>query len=127
MKFIMVTGRTVRQGEYIDNKLSQKYSTETSTCFMNPVDMMNMYLEEGDNIRIATETGAVVFRALSDDGLKQGTVFIPYGPYCNMLVSTCTHGTGMPDYKSSRIKIEPTDQDILSLTELLAGAGGKEI
>lgn len=94
---------------------------------MNPVDMMNIYLEDGDHIRASTENRAVVFRALSDDGLKPGTVFIPYGPYCNMLISTCTHGTGMPDYKSSKIRIKPADEDVLPLIELLAEAGGKEL
>lgn len=127
MRFIMVTGRTVRQGEHIENKHSLKYSRETSTCFMNPLDMLNMYLEDGDNIRAASDTGNVVFRVFSDEGLKQGTVFIPYGPYCNMLISTCTHGTGMPDYKSSTIEIERTDEEVKPLIDLLAEAGGKGI
>lgn len=125
MRVIMVTGRTIRQGENIEQKHSEQYSQETSTCFMNPLDMLNMYLEEGDNIRAVSDTGQVVFKAFSDEGLKQGTIFIPYGPYCNMLISTCTHGTGMPDYKSSVIEIESTDEDVKPLIELLSEAGGR--
>lgn len=92
---------------------------------MNPLDMLNMYLEEGGNIKAIADDGQVVFKAFSDEGLKQGTVFIPYGPYCNMLISPCTHGTGMPDYKSSTIDIEPTDEKIKSLLDLLSEAGGR--
>lgn len=127
MKYTMLTGRSIKQGESIEQKFSEDYGRVTSTCFMNPLDMLNLELEDGENIRVVSDNGAVVFHAATDEGLKSGTVFIPYGPYCNMLISEYTHGSGMPDYKSCRIGIVRTDEDVLSVIDLLSGAGGGEL
>ncbi|WP_048152947.1 molybdopterin dinucleotide binding domain-containing protein [Methanolacinia paynteri] len=127
MKYIMLTGRSIKQGESIEQKLSQNYSLITSTCFMNLLDMVNLELEDGENIRAISDSGSVVFHVAGDEGLKSGTVFIPYGPYCNMLISELTHGSGMPDFKSCEIEIGRTDENVLSVIDLLSEAGGKEL
>ena len=127
MKYIMLTGRSIKQGENIEQKFSLNYSKITSTCFMNTLDMVNLELEEGENVRVISDTGTVVFHVAGDEGLKSGTVFIPYGPYCNMLIPEFTHGSGMPDFKSCEIEIRHTHENISSVIDLLSEAGGKGI
>lgn len=127
MKFKMITGRTIRQGEFVEHKLSEQYLKETSSCHINPVDMMIMSVREGDRIYLQSISGGVVMTAKEDNCLKRGTVFVPYGPYCNIIIQENSHGTGMPDFKSSTVAISPTDKKILSLYELLKKSGGRQL
>jgi len=127
MKFEMITGRTIRQGEFVGNKLSDEYSKETTSCHMNPIDMMYLGVTEGKNISLESLCGAVVMTVKEDDTLMRKTVFIPYGPYCNMIIPENTHGTGMPDYKSSVVTIIPTEKKVISISELFKEIGGKEV
>ncbi|WOF15303.1 molybdopterin dinucleotide-binding protein [Methanoplanus sp. FWC-SCC4] len=127
MKYHMITGRTIKQGENVEHKLSQKYIEETSSCHMNPLDLMNLGIFEGEKVKLKSSCGEVVLKCVEDQGLKKGTIFIPHGPYCNSIIPGNTHGTGMPDFKSTMVEIEPTDEEILSIGRLLSGSGGIEI
>jgi len=49
-----------------------------------------------------------------------GIVFIPYGPWANVVVDPETHSIGMPSFKGIPAEVEPAlDKPILSLKELL--------
>ena len=125
MKFHMITGRTVKQGEGVERKLSADYKRETSACRMNPLDMMDLGLNEGSHIKLISSYGEVVMRAVEDKTLTSGMIFIAYGPYCNVITSHDTHGTGMPDYKSTSVRIESTDEDLKTVEELFKDMGGR--
>ncbi|KAF1074240.1 molybdopterin dinucleotide binding domain-containing protein [Methanogenium sp. MK-MG] len=124
MKFILNTGRTIRQGKFTENKLGQGYAEETSRCYIHPLDLLELGIEEGENIMVTNVTGEVVLVALADEGLPKGMVFVPYGIHCNSVISPCTHGTGMPDYKIHEVEIAPTSEDRKTPTELLEQLGG---
>ena len=52
---------------------------------------------------------------------RQGMIiFIPYGPWANAILKPETEGTGMPLLKGSKARVEPTNEPISSLRELLA-------
>ena len=59
MKCILNTGRTVPQGAAVEHKGSDVYRAVTSSCFLNPVDMMVLGIENGARIRITTSIGSV--------------------------------------------------------------------
>lgn len=124
MKFILNTGRTIRQGKYIENKLSQGYAEETSRCHIHPLDLLDLGVEEGENILVTNDIGEVVLVAVSDEGLPKGMVFVSYGIHCNSVISACTHGTGMPDYKIHEVEIVPTSEKRKTPVELLEQLGG---
>ena len=124
MKFIMNSGRTIRQGKHIESKLGSSYSDETGTCFMHPMDMLALGIEEKENVRASTEIGEVVLMVLVNEGLPEGMVFIPYGRHCNAILPSTTHSTGMPDYKHSHVEIVPTDERRKSAAELMEEMGG---
>ncbi len=124
MKFILNTGRTIRQGKFIENKLGQGYAEETSQCHIHPSDLFELGIEEGENILVTSETGDVVLAAVADEGLPKGMVFVSYGIHCNSVISPCTHSTGMPDFKTHEVEIVPTSEHRKTPVELLEQLGG---
>jgi formylmethanofuran dehydrogenase subunit D len=124
MKFLMITGRTVNQGVTVENKTSPEYAAETSTCFMHEFDMMELGLDDGDAIRVTGVCGEVVMRVSASVEVEMGAVFVPYGPYANHIVAAGTRSTGMPDFKSHRVEIEPTDEVPKMVHELMEDLGG---
>ncbi|KUK61588.1 MAG: molybdopterin dinucleotide-binding region [Methanoculleus marisnigri] len=124
MTFLMNTGRTVNQGVTVENKTSAAYAEETSTCFMHEFDMMELGLADRDTVRVTGPCGEVVMRAVASVEVEMGTVFVPYGPYANHIVAADTHSTGMPDFKSHRVEIEPTDEEPKRVHELMEDLGG---
>jgi formylmethanofuran dehydrogenase subunit D len=56
--------------------------------------------------------------------VEMGTVFVPYGPYANHIVAAGTRSTGMPDFKSHMVEIEPTDEAPKLVHELMEDLGG---
>ena len=124
MKCILNTGRTVPQGAAVEHKGSDAYCAVTSSCFLNPVDMMMLGIENGARLRITTLVGYVVLSARSAEGVTRGEIFVTIGPYANHIISSETHGTGMPDFKSHSVEVEPTEEPILSVGELMEEIGG---
>jgi len=124
MSFILNTGRTIRQGSYVERKNAPEYREEASTLYMHEVDMLGMEIESGDHVRVESTQGAVVMRALPAAWISPGEVFVCLGPYANHLVGAETHGTGMPDYKDTVVRISPTDERPVSVADLMEQCGG---
>ncbi|MDV4343801.1 molybdopterin dinucleotide-binding protein [Methanoculleus sp. YWC-01] len=124
MTFLMITGRTVTQGVTVENKTSAEYAAETSTCFMHEFDMLELGLDDRDTVRVTGPCGEVVMRACASPEVEMGTVFVPYGPYANHIVAAGTRSTGMPDFKSHEVEIEPTDEEPKTVHELMVDLGG---
>ena len=124
MKISINTGRTVNQGSHVDQKTSPEYFRETSTIRLNPVDMMEMGVDDNERVKAYCDGATVVLRVLSDDTIKRGTGFLPLGPYANFLVGGTTHSTGMPDFKEAKADIEATTEKIISVGELMRLLGG---
>lgn len=124
MKFLLNTGRSVPQGASVEHKVSLRYRSVTSTAFFDPVDMMLLGIEDGDRVRVSSPAGQVVLTAREAPGLFRGALFVVTGPYANHLVSSETHGTGMPDYKDQVVEVEPTTGPVPGVGELMEEMGG---
>ncbi len=124
MTFILNTGRTIRQGSYVEWKNSSFYCEEASLLHMNPVDMLESDIEEGSHVRVRSSAGEVVVKAIPVTSLMRGKVFLCLGPYANQLVGPETYGTGMPDFKTTRVIIERTEDPLLTVAELMQTCGG---
>lgn len=125
MKFLMNTGRTVRQGTFVEHKKRREYAEEVSTCFMHPVDMMVLGLDDEDHVLARGPAGMVVLRAVPSDEIARGEIFVPMGPYANHMIPAETHCSGMPDFKSTVVEIEPIDQEILPVGRVMEMSGGR--
>lgn len=129
IKVTLLTGRTIDQGtskEY--GKLSNKYKESVAICEVDPDDMKELAIKEDSNVRISTEHGSVIVRAKdSKRGPHPKVVYMPYGFWANLLINSCTDGTGMPTFKGITAQVEPAPNSIvLDLTELLKLTFGKE-
>jgi formylmethanofuran dehydrogenase subunit D len=128
LKVSLVTGRTIDQGcgkEY--GKLSEEYFNSVAICEMNPEDMKKLKLRDGDKVKVATKSGSVVVKARKSKRIRSpGMVFIPYGPWANLVLASNTGGTGMPLLKGVQVDVEPTDGEVLRLRDLLIQSLGKE-
>jgi formylmethanofuran dehydrogenase subunit D len=118
----LLTGRTLRQGQGKEyGKLSERYWKSVTICEIDPDDMKDLGVKEGQNIKIATDYGSVVVKAVKSlRAPHRSVVFVPYGPWINVVVNPKTHGTGMPSFKGIAATVEPAfEEKVLQLEELL--------
>ncbi|MDH7478014.1 MAG: molybdopterin dinucleotide binding domain-containing protein [Candidatus Bathyarchaeota archaeon] len=129
LRVTLLTGRTIEQGVGKERgKASKEYVESVSICFMDPEDLRRLGIKEKTNVMVSTDYGSVVVKALKSlRAPHPGLIFIPYGPWANVIVNPETHGIGMPSFKGIPAEVEPApDKPILSLEELLRIEFGKE-
>lgn len=118
----LLTGRTIEQGVGKERgKTSKEYRESVSVCYVDPEDLKRLGIKEKTNILVSTDFGSVVVKAAKSlRGPHPGVVFIPYGPWANVVVDPETHGIGMPSLKGIQAEVEPApDKPVLNLEELL--------
>jgi len=124
MKAILNTGRTISQGVEVEHKGSPVYRAAVSVCYMNPVDLMDLGIEEGARVLLTSRAGAIVLTTWTAEGVNRGEVFVPLGPYANHIISAETHATGMPDFKGEPVDVVPTDERVKNIGSLMEEIGG---
>lgn len=109
---LLVTVRSAKQGaEMMANKLSAEYAREISSLRINPADMQELAVSEGQSARITSPYGEVTVTCHPAD-VPQGLFFLPLGPLANQLFSGAnTEGTGVPDWKRQPVFIQACEGD----------------
>lgn len=118
LEVVVITGRTLDQGATVEEKLTEEYFKAVNYAELNEEDYAALGLQEGDRVKVKTEFGEVVVFAKKGD-LPRGVIFIPMGPYANMVIDPSTDGTGMPQFKGVKGMVEKTDERVLTIRELL--------
>jgi len=129
LKVTLLTGRTIEQGVGKEHgKASEDYQESVSVCFIDPEDLKKLGIKDRTNVQISTQYGAVILKATkSPRAPHQGVVFIPYGPWANIIVNPETDGIGMPSLKGIPAEIQPAPaKHVCGLRELLTAEFGKE-
>jgi len=129
LRVTLLTGRTIEQGVGKERgKGSKEYVESVSVCYVDPEDLERLGIKEKTNVLVSTDYGSVVVKAVKSlRGPHLGVVFVPYGPWVNVVVDPETHGVGMPSLKGIPAEVEPApDKPILSLEELLKEQFGKK-
>lgn len=124
MKAVLNTGRNMPQGVAVDHKGSPAYQAAVSLCFMNPVDLMDLGIEEGARVLLTSRAGSIVLTTRTAEGITRGEVFVPLGPYANHIIMAETHATGMPDFKGEPVDVEPTDAQVKDIGGVMEEIGG---
>ena len=75
------------------------------------------------NVLLKNEFGQVVLTAKADGGLPDGMVFIPMGPWANVLVGMETGGCGTPHFKGLEVDVAATASPVLNIRELFSDMG----
>jgi formylmethanofuran dehydrogenase subunit D len=129
LKVTLLTGRTIEQGVGKEcGKASKDYFESVTVCYVDPVDLKRLGIKERSNVRVSTDYGSVIVKALKSlRGPHPGVIFIPYGAWANAVVNPETDSIGMPSLKGIPAEIEPAnDKVVLGLSELLREQFGKE-
>jgi formylmethanofuran dehydrogenase subunit D len=129
MKVTLLTGRTIEQGVGKEcGKSSEEYFESVAVCYVDPEDLKRLGIKGRTNVRVSTDYGSVVVKALkSIRGPHPGVIFIPYGVWANAVVDPKTDSIGMPSLKGIPAEIEPADDEVVhGLSELLKEQFGKE-
>jgi formylmethanofuran dehydrogenase subunit D len=124
MMAILNTGRTIPQGVAVEHKGSPDYRAAVSVCYMNPVDLMDLGIEEGARVVLTSRAGSIVLTTRAVEVINRGEVFLPLGPYANHIISAETHATGMPDFKGEPVDIVPTDERVKDIGSVMEDIGG---
>jgi len=125
----LLTGRTIEQGVGKERgKASKEYAESVAVCFIDPQDMKKLKVKEGANVEVSTSYGSIVLKSVkSRRGPHPGMVFVPYGPWANVIVDSGTDSIGMPSLKGIPAEIESTpEKPVLDLPQLLAQLFGNE-
>jgi len=109
-------------------KLSKEYFESVAICQMDPEDMEIIGVNENDNVKVITNFGSVVIKAVTSARTPHhGVAFIPYGPWANLIMGSQTHSSGMPSLKGISAEIEPApEEEVLGLPDILKKYYGKE-
>ena len=108
----MISGRTLAQGVACESKMSREYFQAASTCSLSEPDYKELKQTEGKNLLVKSRFGEVVLSSRMDSGLPQGIIFIPYGPWANVLIGPDTGGCGTPLFKGTEVEVEYTDSNV---------------
>ena len=122
LRVTLLTGRTIEQGVGKERgKVSKEYVESVSVCYVDPEDLKRLGIKEKTNVLVSTDYGSVVVKAVKSlRGPHLGVVFVPYGPWVNVVVDPETHGVGMPSLKGIPAEVEPAPgKSVLSLREIL--------
>jgi len=129
LQVTLLTGRTIEQGVAKERgKASKEYVESVSVCYMDPEDLKRLGIKEKINVQVSTEHGSVVVKAVKSlRGPHPSVIFIPYGPWANVVVNPETHSIGMPSLKGIPAEVEPApDKPISGLEKLLEEEFGKD-
>lgn len=106
-RFILNASRSSKQGALINvGKESQEYLDLTNTMTMDPGDMAEIGLAEGQTALVRTEFGEAPFKCEAGK-VPAGMIFVPYGPPTCKLMGGNTDGTGMPMSKGWEVEVIP--------------------
>jgi len=121
LRVTILTGRTIDQGcEKELGKTSKEYIESVSILEMNGEDMKKLGVKDGERVKVTTEFGSIVLVAKKSLRIRSpGSAFIPYGPWANFIMGSDTDGTGMPLLKGVSAQIEPTDEEVSTIRDLI--------
>jgi formylmethanofuran dehydrogenase subunit D len=128
LRVTLLTGRTIDQGVAKEQgKASEEYRDNVSICHIDPSDLKKLGIKEKGNVLVSTTYGSVVVKSVkSPRAPHPGMIFMPYGPWANVVINPETDSIGMPSLKGIPAEIRSAqDRPMLSLRELLKGQFGK--
>jgi len=114
------TGSTTSQGKTSKGgkKMGEEHRKTTAVCYLNAEDMKTLPVAEGERVKLKSDVGEVVLYAAEGE-LPKGCVFVPRGPWANHIIDADSYGTGSPCYKTMKVVVEPTTEEVLKIHELL--------
>jgi len=98
--------------------MSTDFLNAVGVCHLSEENYRLLDLCEGKNVLLKNEFGEAVLAPKMDAGLPNDLVFIPMGPWANMLVGKDTGGCGTPQFKGLEVDVSATDSPVLGTRDL---------
>ena len=115
----LISGRSIEQGIQIENKMSSEYFDVAAVCELNEKDMSKLGIRDEAHVMIKSKFGEVVVLARTDNRNPQGIVFVPMGPWANVVIDPSTGGCGTPQFKGVDVEVTLTFDSVSSIKELV--------
>ena len=108
----------------IDNDQAKEYSEGDNNTLteklaiglINPEDFKNLNLTQSLNLKLISNFGSVIIKALQDKNVPLGTINMPVSIWANQI-------TGIENnellYKNIKVNVEATRDSVLGLEELI--------
>lgn len=122
LKVMLNTGTDIYQGacKKRGSTLKDEYRKVAGVAYMDPKDMAKLGVSNWDSVLVKSEWGeVVVYAAHSRDAPHEGMIFIPKGPWANVVVSPETYCCNDPTYKGIEATVEKTDKKVLLMADLM--------
>jgi formylmethanofuran dehydrogenase subunit D len=122
LEVMLNTGTDIYQGacKKRGSTLKDEYRKVAGVCYMDPKDMAKLGVGNWDSVLVSTDWGAVVvYAAHSRDAPHEGMIFIPKGPWANVVVSNETYCCSDPTYKGIEATVEKSDKEVLLMADLM--------
>ncbi|GAB6944330.1 formylmethanofuran dehydrogenase subunit B [Vulcanisaeta sp. JCM 14467] len=119
-EFILNTERKTSQAMYMEGygKFSPEYLRIVSTAEMNLEDAKVLGIR--DRVKLMSRDGvSVIVNVKVTDGIPRGTIFLPPGPWANVLITEGTDAIGVPSFRNEKIFVDTTTEPVTSLEEIL--------
>jgi formylmethanofuran dehydrogenase subunit D len=116
------TGTDIYQGacKKRGSTLKDEYRKVAGVCYMDPKDMAKLGVGNWESVLVKSDWGEVVcYAAHSRDAPHEGMIFIPKGPWANVVVSPETYCCSDPTYKGIEATVEKTDKEVLLMADLM--------
>ncbi len=116
------TGTDIYQGacKKRGSTLKDEYRKVAGIAYMDPKDMAKLDVANWESVLVKTDWGeVVVYAAHSRDAPHEGMIFIPKGPWANVVVSPETYCCNDPTYKGIDATVEKTDKEVLLMADLM--------
>jgi formylmethanofuran dehydrogenase subunit D len=122
MRVIINTGTSIIQAFYekTGSTLKDEYRQATAVAFMDKRDMQKLSLKSRDKIDVETQWGKVtLYVDVSHDAPHEGMIFIPKGPWANVVISPETYCCNVPTFKGIPAEISKSDKQVLLVSQLM--------
>ncbi|MDH5509896.1 MAG: protein fwdD [Nitrospinota bacterium] len=107
---ILNTARTLKQGATMHiAKDAPEYLEAISYVGVSAQEMEKAGIKDGDEVVVFSDHGKVTLQARGME-LQPGSFFMPLSYLANRLVSSETHGTGVPGFKNTVVTIKKPNE-----------------
>ncbi|MGP8024108.1 MAG: molybdopterin dinucleotide binding domain-containing protein [Methanobacterium sp.] len=122
LEVMLNTGTDIYQGacKKRGSTLKDEYRKVAGVAYMDPKDMSKLGVGNWESVLVKTDWGEVaVYAAHSRDAPHENMIFIPKGPWANVVVSPETYCCNDPTYKGIDATVEKTDEEVLLMADLM--------
>ena len=122
LKMMLNTGSDIYQGacKKRGSTLKDEYRKVCGVAYMDPRDMAKLGVGNWETVKVKSDWGEVAVCAVhSRDAPHEGAIFIPKGPWANVVVSPETYCCCDPTYKGIYCTVEKTDEPVLLMADLM--------